>query len=257
LPRSRRGSPRRKTSRTRRMATLPAGINPLLSQSQRSEPYAQPAEAPVIPYPPGGIIPERWARIDRNAERQLIGIGGRHHSGIGGRLAPESAARWKDYRAKGRERAKVMTLAIDEFIRRFLTHVLPGGFHRIRHYGLFALGHARVLVDEPDAVDHHHVAVGKEFLEYGPACLGKLAKAEALHNAVDRARQSSLLRELCRVPRCARQEKRPSRVDPQDSAREPHRGTCPRPQRKRHLLVVDHRPSANRYAGLCRYSERG
>ena len=33
-----------------------------------------------------------------------------------------------------------MTLAIDEFIRRFLIHVLPGGFHRIRHYGLFANG---------------------------------------------------------------------------------------------------------------------
>ena len=48
--------------------------------------------------------------------------------------------RWKDYRANGRHRAKVMTLAIDEFIRRFLIHVLPDGFHRIRHYGLFANG---------------------------------------------------------------------------------------------------------------------
>ena len=48
--------------------------------------------------------------------------------------------RWKDYRANGSDRAKVMTLAIDEFIRRFLIHVLPGGFHRIRHYGLFANG---------------------------------------------------------------------------------------------------------------------
>ena len=47
---------------------------------------------------------------------------------------------WKDYRAKGRQRQKVMTLASDEFIRRFLIHVLPGGFHRIRHYGLFANG---------------------------------------------------------------------------------------------------------------------
>jgi hypothetical protein len=46
--------------------------------------------------------------------------------------------RWKDYRIKGRERFKVMTLAVDEFIRRFLLHVLPSGFHRIRHYGLFA-----------------------------------------------------------------------------------------------------------------------
>jgi len=48
--------------------------------------------------------------------------------------------RWKDYRAKGRERQKVMTLVSGEFIRRFLIHVLPGGFHRIRHYGLFANG---------------------------------------------------------------------------------------------------------------------
>jgi hypothetical protein len=48
--------------------------------------------------------------------------------------------RWKDYRAKGRDRHKVMTLASGEFIRRFLIHVLPSGFHRIRHYGLFANG---------------------------------------------------------------------------------------------------------------------
>jgi hypothetical protein len=45
---------------------------------------------------------------------------------------------WKDYRAAGRERYKTMTLAVPEFIRRFLIHVLPKGFHRIRHYGLFA-----------------------------------------------------------------------------------------------------------------------
>jgi hypothetical protein len=45
---------------------------------------------------------------------------------------------YKDYRADGRTRYKVMTLATDEFIRRFLSHVLPRGFHRIRHYGLFA-----------------------------------------------------------------------------------------------------------------------
>ena len=64
--------------------------------------------------------------------------------------------KWKDYRSKGRERAKVMTLAIDEFIRRFLIHVLPAGFHRIRHYGLFANGgradniaRARQLLDVP------------------------------------------------------------------------------------------------------------
>ena len=46
--------------------------------------------------------------------------------------------RWKDYRAKGSTRHKTMTLDPDEFMRRFLLHVLPGGFHRIRHYGLLA-----------------------------------------------------------------------------------------------------------------------
>jgi Putative transposase/Transposase zinc-binding domain len=46
--------------------------------------------------------------------------------------------RYKDYRRSGPERQQVMTLAADEFIRRFLLHVLPRGFHRIRHYGLLA-----------------------------------------------------------------------------------------------------------------------
>src|SRR5258708_20432193 len=44
----------------------------------------------------------------------------------------------KNYRAKGPARHTTMTLAPSEFIRRFLIHVLPQGFHRIRHYGLFA-----------------------------------------------------------------------------------------------------------------------
>jgi Putative transposase/Transposase zinc-binding domain len=46
--------------------------------------------------------------------------------------------KWKDYRIEGRDRLKTMTLDAAEFIRRFLMHVLPSGFHRIRHYGLFA-----------------------------------------------------------------------------------------------------------------------
>jgi hypothetical protein len=45
---------------------------------------------------------------------------------------------YKDYRADGLARRKVMTLATDEFIRRFMLHILPKGFHRIRHYGLLA-----------------------------------------------------------------------------------------------------------------------
>jgi hypothetical protein len=48
------------------------------------------------------------------------------------------AFKYKDYRIEGPGRYKTMTLATDEFIRRFLMHVLPGGFHRIRYYGLLA-----------------------------------------------------------------------------------------------------------------------
>ena len=48
--------------------------------------------------------------------------------------------KYKDYRVEGPERYKTMRLAPHEFIRRFLLHVLPSGFHRIRHYGLLANG---------------------------------------------------------------------------------------------------------------------
>ena len=48
--------------------------------------------------------------------------------------------KWKDYRNEGKQRYKTMTLAPDEFMRRFLIHVLPTGFHRIRHYGMIANG---------------------------------------------------------------------------------------------------------------------
>jgi Putative transposase len=56
------------------------------------------------------------------------------------------AFRWKDYRANGKVRWKTMTLAPAEFIRRFLIHVLPKGFHRIRHYGLFANGNRKDMI---------------------------------------------------------------------------------------------------------------
>jgi hypothetical protein len=52
----------------------------------------------------------------------------------------EVTFKWKDYRAKDGDLHKTMALPIPEFIRRFLIHVLPSGFHRIRHYGLFANG---------------------------------------------------------------------------------------------------------------------
>lgn len=54
--------------------------------------------------------------------------------------------RWKDYRHGGR--TKVMTLDAHEFIRRFLLHTLPDGFHRIRHYGFLANGHRAARLDQ-------------------------------------------------------------------------------------------------------------
>jgi predicted Zn-ribbon and HTH transcriptional regulator len=88
----------------------------------------------------------------------------------------------KDYRIEGRDRYKMMTLATDEFIRRFLIHVLPRGFHRIRRYGLFAktscadnIARARELLVGPkpqsqpadaDVTDHNQPAC--------PCCGGRM-----------------------------------------------------------------------------------
>ena len=82
------------------------------------------------------------------------------------------AFRYKDYRIEGPARTKTMTLATDEFIRRFLIHVLPKGFHRIRHYGLFASGaradniaRARELLAVPMPETEAHDAAGANATE--------------------------------------------------------------------------------------------
>lgn len=62
--------------------------------------------------------------------------------------------KWKDYRNKGRTRHKTMTPGTGEFMRRFLLHVLPGGFHRIRHYGLIANGGRRENLARARALLH-------------------------------------------------------------------------------------------------------
>jgi hypothetical protein len=76
--------------------------------------------------------------------------------------------RWKDYRASGKTRYKAMTLSADEFIRRFLLHVLPSGFHRIRHYGLLANGGRR-----------EHLAQARELLHVVPAAIEPPSSAAA------------------------------------------------------------------------------
>ena len=62
---------------------------------------------------------------------------------------------WKDYRFEGRDRHKSMTLAPDEFIRRFLLHILPKGFHRIRHYGLLASAARRANIARARSCSPH------------------------------------------------------------------------------------------------------
>jgi hypothetical protein len=66
---------------------------------------------------------------------------------------------YKDYRRDGADRQQVMTLTTHEFIRRFLLHVLPSGFHRIRHYGLLA-GSARKA----------SLALARELLDVATPC---------------------------------------------------------------------------------------
>jgi len=96
--------------------------------------------------------------------------------------------RWKDYRHH--DKPKLMTLTADEFIRRFLLHVLPDGFHRIRHYGLFANGHrvaklaqCRLLLAAPSPTTpapvtdyrERYLCLTGRSLEICPACGGAMA----------------------------------------------------------------------------------
>jgi hypothetical protein len=102
--------------------------------------------------------------------------------------------RWKDYRENGRHKPKVLRLGIGEFIRRFLLHVLPDGFHRIRHYGLFANGHraekldlCRRLLDvslplaDPDETDAEQHGAGQPHV--CPCCGGRMTIIEIIIEA--------------------------------------------------------------------------
>jgi hypothetical protein len=99
--------------------------------------------------------------------------------------------RYKDYRCDERARYRTMTLAPDEFIRRFLLHVLPKGFHRIRHYGLLASATCKAniarakqliaaplpLIDTPTEHDEAHLAT--EHRPPCPCCGGRMIIVES------------------------------------------------------------------------------
>ncbi len=91
----------------------------------------------------------------------------------------------KDYRRDGADRQQVMTLATDEFIRRFLLHVLPRGFHRIRHYGLLAgsarkasLARARELLSVAAPPDDDTPGDPEDFRPPCPCCGGRMIVIE-------------------------------------------------------------------------------
>ena len=103
--------------------------------------------------------------------------------------------RWKDYRENSQDCRKVMSLAVGEFIRRFLLHVLPNGFHRIRHYGLFANGHraekltqCRKLLAVPLREEASADAGGAEALEDEtppcPCCGGRMKIIETFERGM-------------------------------------------------------------------------
>lgn len=116
----------------------------------------------VYAKPPFGGPAQVLAYLGRYTHRVAIA-----NSRLVGVTDHEVAFRWRDYRHHGK--AKMMTLDVDEFIRRFLLHTLPDGFHRIRHYGFLANGHrARKLAlcrrllavpaSEPDAEPNQDAA---------------------------------------------------------------------------------------------------
>jgi Zn finger protein HypA/HybF involved in hydrogenase expression len=110
--------------------------------------------------------------------------------------------KWKDYRLDGSDRYKTMTLAVGEFIRRFLMHVLPKRFHRIRHYGLFANGaraeniaRARQLL-KMAAADGEPASTNTDDLPHShrcPCCGGRMIIIETFERgATPRTRPATL-----------------------------------------------------------------
>jgi hypothetical protein len=111
------------------------------------------------------------------------------------------AFRYKDYRREGAARYQTMTLEAPEFIRRFLLHVLPRGFHRIRHYGLFAsavrkdnIARARQLlaVPQPATQDVADSDAAPEPWRRCPCCGGPMVTVEILARTIQpRARPAT------------------------------------------------------------------
>jgi Putative transposase/Transposase zinc-binding domain len=97
--------------------------------------------------------------------------------------------RYKNYRQSGADRQQIMTLTADEFIRRFLLHVVPKGFHRIRHYGLLASGtrrsnleHIRALLAAPPPVSDSATTEPASTRPPCPCCGGHMVIIETFES---------------------------------------------------------------------------
>ena len=131
----------------------------------------------VYAKPPFGGPEQVLAYLGRYTHRVAIA-----NSRLVSMTGDQVAFRWKDYRQHGK--AKVMTLDADEFIRRFLLHTLPDGFHRIRHYGFLANGHraaklalCRKLLACPStnpAAKQNDAAAPRHALDRCPCCGGAM-----------------------------------------------------------------------------------
>jgi hypothetical protein len=123
-----------------------------------------------------GQAPLRLARTGVVANSRLVAL-------AGGKVS----FRWRDYRHH--DKLKLMSLAADEFIRRFLLHTLPEGFHRNRHYGFLGNGHRASKIAQcrrllaapappppPPTTDYrarYHQLTGRS-LDFCPACGGPM-----------------------------------------------------------------------------------
>jgi hypothetical protein len=118
---------------------------------------------------------------------------------------------YKDYRADGRARYKVMTLGTHEFIRRFLIHVLPHGFHRIRHYGLFAnsnraanIARARELLAVPSRLNEPETSKAaidepRVLLRPCPCCGGRMIIIETFARGCEPKHQPETTAPVIRI----------------------------------------------------------
>jgi hypothetical protein len=148
----------------------PAAFNRRLRELRR-------VEWVVYAKPPFGGPAQVLAYLGRYTHRVAIA-----NSRLASLANAEVAFRWKDYRHHGK--TKLMTLAADEFIRRFLLHTLPDGFHRIRHYGFLAnrqraakLALCRRLLDAPShepPAEQVHDAVPSHRPDRCPTCGGAM-----------------------------------------------------------------------------------